>query len=244
MLTDKIIIVTGGSGLLGKEFLKDIKSNGGTAINFDFQVETNLQAGNVQCDITSTDSVDAAIQLIIDKYERIDGLVNNAYPRTKDWGTDFMSEPMESWNKNMEDQLGSHVYITKEVCRQMKNQNDGYVVNIASIYGVVGNDMSLYVGTPLKTVAAYSAIKGALINFTRYLSSYLGNDNIKVNCVSPGGIFDNQDEKFVKRYTDKTPLGRMGTPEDIAPMVSFLLSSKAKYITGQNIIVDGGWTAV
>jgi NAD(P)-dependent dehydrogenase (short-subunit alcohol dehydrogenase family) len=115
---------------------------------------------------------------------------------------------------------------------------------MTSIYGVVGNDFSIYEGTKIKTAPAYSAIKGGLINLTRYLASAYGRQNIRFNCVSPGGIFDHQDEKFVRAYESKVPLKRMGNPDDIAPVVSFLLSDDSKYITGQNIIVDGGWTSI
>jgi len=102
----------------------------------------------------------------------------------------------------------------------------------------------VYDGTSMTMPAAYSAIKGALVNFTRYLASYLGPYNIRVNTVSPGGIFDNQNATFVANYEKKVPMRRMGLPEDISPMVSFLLSEDARYITGQNIIIDGGWTAI
>lgn len=244
MLDNKVIIVSGGSGLLGKAFIQDIESKGGIALNFDAAVASSKEDRTYQCDITSESSIKKCVEEVINDYGKIDGLVNNAYPRTADWGIDFMDEPMESWNKNLELQLSSHVFLTKEVCKHMQKAADGYIVNIASIYGVVGNDMSLYEGTTVNPLAGYTAIKGALINLTRYLSSYFGKDNIKVNCVSPGGIFDNQNPTFVQRYSDKTPLGRMGNPEDIAPAVSFLLSNGAQYITGQNIIVDGGWTAI
>ena len=126
----------------------------------------------------------------------------------------------------------------------MKNQKFGSIVNIASIYGVVGPDFSVYNGTEMTMPAAYSAIKGAQINFTRYLASYYGKYNINVNCVSPGGIFNSQNATFVENYNKKVPMQRMGTPQDISPTVAFLLTENAKYITGQNIIIDGGWTAI
>ena len=126
----------------------------------------------------------------------------------------------------------------------MKKHNNGFVVNFASIYGLVGNDFSLYEGTEMKPTGIYPAIKGGIINLTRFMAAYYSKYNIKVNCLSPGGIFDNQNPDFVKRYNERVPLGRMGTPEDIGPVASFLVSDGAKYITGQNIIVDGGWTCI
>ena len=126
----------------------------------------------------------------------------------------------------------------------MAEQKSGSIINMASIYGVVGPDFSVYNGTSMTMPAAYSAIKGALVNFTRYLASYFGPQQIRVNAVSPGGIFDNQNEIFVENYCNKVPMRKLGMPEDIAPTVAFLLSDDAKYITGQNIIIDGGWTSI
>ena len=127
---------------------------------------------------------------------------------------------------------------------QMTKQKSGSIVNIASIYGSVGPDFTIYLGTNMTMPAGYAAIKGGLINLTRYMASYFGPDKIRINSVSPGGIFDNQNINFVENYEKKVPLRRMGTPQDIAPSVSFLLSDESKYITGQDLIVDGGWTAI
>ena len=126
----------------------------------------------------------------------------------------------------------------------MAAKKNGTIVNIGSIYGTVGPDFNVYNNTELTMPAAYSAIKGGVINFTRYLSSYYGKNNIRVNCVSPGGIFNNQPVEFVKNYENKVPMQRMGKPEDISPAVSFLLSDDSSYITGQNLIIDGGWTSI
>jgi NAD(P)-dependent dehydrogenase (short-subunit alcohol dehydrogenase family) len=126
----------------------------------------------------------------------------------------------------------------------MAKQSFGSVVNITSIYGIVGPDFGVYEGTKMTMPAAYSAIKGGVINFSRYLASYYGKFGIRVNCVSPGGIFDNQPVQFVTNYEAKVPMKRMGLPKDISPTISFLLSEGSSYITGQNIVVDGGWTAI
>ena len=109
---------------------------------------------------------------------------------------------------------------------------------------MVGNDFSIYKETNLTSPVAYSAIKGGLINLNRYFASYFGPYNVRSNCVSPGGVFNKQNSSFVANYTSKVPMRRMGKPQDIAPLVSFLLSNDAKYITGQNIAVDGGWTSI
>ncbi len=243
-LKNKIIIITGGNGLLGKTIIERLNFEGAFCINFEINHETNEDLSNVFCDITNCNSIDNALDLVISKYSRIDGLVNNAYPRTKDWGAKFENIVFDSWKQNVDWQLNSYFYVTQKVAKQMSLQGKGSIVNMASIYGVVGADFNIYEGTTMTMPAAYSAIKGALINFTRYVSSYFGPSQVRVNAVSPGGIFDNQNEVFVENYCKKVPMRRLGTPEDIAPSVAFLLSDDSKYITGQNIIVDGGWTAI
>ena len=242
-LNEKIIIVTGGAGLLGKEIIKNLESKGAITINADINVITNLEKQTLYIDITSEESIENAIKLVSEFYGKIDGLVNNAYPRTKDWGIKFEDISYESWQKNVDMQMNSTFLIIQKVLPELL-KTKGSVVNITSIYGVVGNDLTIYENTNITTAAPYSAIKGGIINFTRYLASYYGRKGVRVNCVSPGGIFDNQHKTFVSNYEKKVPMGRMGNPDDIAPAVSFLLSDDAKYITGQNLIVDGGWTAI
>lgn len=243
-LKDRIIIVTGGNGLLGREIISRIVSNGGFCINVDINHETSEDLATIKCDITNTQSIDECLKLVVDKYKKIDGLVNNAYPRTSDWGNKFEDIEYLSWQKNIEFQLNSYFYFTQQVAKQMTEQKLGSIINMASVYGIVGPDFTVYDGTNMTMPAAYSAIKGGLINFTRYLASYLGKYNIRVNTISPGGIFDNQNPVFVENYNKKVPMRRMGLPEDISPAVVFLLSKDSKYITGQNLAIDGGWTAI
>lgn len=242
-LKDKVIIVTGGSGLLGKEIINNLQVNGAIAINADINVETNFLNNTLNVDITSEESVADGIKLVSDFYGKIDGLVNNAYPRTKDWGAKFEDITYESWRKNVDMQMNTTFLFIQKIMPELL-VTKGAIVNMASIYGVVGNDFSIYENTNIITAAPYTAIKGGIINFTRYLASYYGKQGVRFNCVSPGGIFDKQHETFVANYEKKVPMGRMGNPDDIAPSVSFLLSDEAKYITGQNLIVDGGWTAI
>jgi len=244
ILENKIILVTGGSGLLGKSFIEDINKKGGIAINLDINNINDIDNNTLNLDVTCDKSIKESLELIMNKYSRIDGLVNNAYPRTLDWGNKFEDITTKSFSDNIDMQLSRIFAISKPVLDIMKKQKSGSLVHIASIYGIVGNDFSVYENTELTSPAAYSAIKGGLINFSRYLASYFGKYNVRSNCVSPGGVFNNQNKTFVGQYSQKVPLKRMANPNDIAPTVSFLLSSESNYITGQNIAVDGGWTAI
>lgn len=244
ILKDKNIIVTGSEGLLGKEIVSDITREGGTAIRIDISNETTPELHKYKVDITDQNETDINLKKIIDTYDHIDGLVNNAYPRTNDWGDELEKVSLSSFRKNVDWQLNSVFHLIQLLSKHMKQKNKGSIVNIASIYGVVGNDFTLYENTNMTSPVAYSAIKGGLINMNRYLASYFGKNNLRFNCISPGGIENQQPEEFIKKYRNKVPLKRMATPIDIAPTVSFLLSEKAKYITGQNIAIDGGWIAI
>ncbi len=218
---------------------------GGIAINADLNLGKTNKEFYYKCDITNPESVNIMIDNVIRKYGKIDGLVNNAYPRTSDWGNKFEDIELSSWKLNVDMQLNSCFFITQKVAEHMKLNQSGSIVNIASIYGIVGSDFSIYENTSgMTSPAAYSAIKGGVINFTRYLASYLGKQRIRVNCVSPGGVFNDQNTNFIKQYSKKVPLGRLAKPSEIAPSVSFLLSSDSSYITGHNLVIDGGWTAI
>lgn len=243
-LENKVIVVTGGNGLIGSSILNYLKASGANCINAELNGPDNLENGTICFDVTNSESVAVALNKIVERYKKIDGFVNNAYPRTTDWGAKFENIPLESWKRNVDMQMNSVFICSQAVLKVMKQQGFGAVVNISSIYGTVGPDFTVYDGTEMTMPAAYSAIKGGIVNFTRYLASYYGPDGIRLNCVSPGGIFDHQKEVFVKQYEQKVPMRRMGIPDDISPAVAFLLSDDAGYITGQNLMVDGGWTAI
>ncbi len=236
MLKNKIIIVFGGCGLIGKEVVKDVRKNNGIVINAD------INSNEYKLDITDNEQIKKLFKNIYDKYGKIDGVVNCAYPRTKDWGAKLEDIPFDSWQKNVDMQLNPIITITQEGLKYMKEGSS--FVFFGSIYGVQGNDFTIYEGTNITTAAGYSAIKGGIINFTRYLASYVGHRGIRANCVSPGGVFDNQNPIFVEQYSHRSPMKRMARAEEIAPAVTFLLSDGASYITGHNLMVDGGWSAI
>ncbi len=247
-LKDKVVIVTGANGLIGKEICNELKEREAKIIYADIVFKTESiedRSSHFKLDLGSNESIDELVQFVMSKYGKIDGLINAAYPRTKDWGKyKFEDTPFEHWKNNVELQLNSVFYIDRQVANIMEKQNFGSIVNFGSIYGIVGNDFTIYEEYGGTSPAEYCAIKGGIINFTRYMASYLGKYNVRVNCVCPGGIWDHQREEFVRIYEHRCPMKRMGHPDDIAPLCLFLVSDGAKYITGQIIAADGGWTAI
>jgi NAD(P)-dependent dehydrogenase (short-subunit alcohol dehydrogenase family) len=245
---DKVALVTGGLGLIGKEIVRGLNDFGASVCVADIDERQmkgleNLAAVNFQCfDITSEDSIHQTLQAVIKQFKKIDILVNCAYPRTGDWGARCEDVTFDSWKMNMNSHLGGYFLCCQKVAEQMKLQQRGSIINFASIYGVVAPDFSIYEGTSMTMPIAYSAIKGGIIAFSKYMASYYAKDNIRVNCISPGGVFDKQPDCFVEKYVAKTPLGRMGTPKDIVGAVLYLASDASSYVTGHNLIVDGGWT--
>jgi NAD(P)-dependent dehydrogenase (short-subunit alcohol dehydrogenase family) len=240
-LTDKVIVLTGSNGLLGKQIGGALKKQGAKVIGTDLRFD-NPDPDNVTMDITDEESVKEVVDTVVKKYGKIDGWINNAYPRTSDWGKKLEVVPYESWRKNVDMHLNGYFLCCRTALEEMKKRKCGSLINMSSIYGSVAPDFSVYEGTEMTMPVAYSAIKGGINTLTKYLASYYGPHNIRVNAISPGGIFDHQPEPFVTHYVSKVPLRRMGSPDDIIPAVCFLLADESAYITGQNIMVDGGWT--
>lgn len=248
-LNNKTVVVTGGCGLLGVAMCELLAKSGAAVVMTDIfpdkgvQLEQQFQSQNLnvtfQClDITSETSV----AKFVSSLPAVDGWINNAYPRTADWGLKFEDIPFNSWKQNVDMHLNGYFLCAQKVLERMKIQGSGSFVNMGSIYGILGPDFSVYDDTSMTMPAAYSAIKGGLVNLTRYLASYYGPYSIRVNCVSPGGVHNNQPEQFVRRYTQKVPLKRMATPEDIIFGIIYLLSDASCYVTGHNLIIDGGWS--
>ena len=191
----------------------------------------------------------AGIDTLLDKIENelgsITCLVNSAYPRTKDWHLRFEKIPMSSWQTNVDDHLNGYFLFSQRVALRMMKSRKGNIINFGSIYGLVGPDFSVYEGLGEMTMpAAYAAIKGGVVNLTRYLAAYLGPYGIRVNAICPGGVKDQQAPSFVQAYESKVPLKRMATTADITGPLLFLISDLSSYINGVALPVDGGWTAI
>ena len=256
MLKNKTVIITGGSGLIGSAFsIVSAKNNANVVIiDIDKKKSDNLvkqikeKTGNgkviyLKCDITNLNDIKKAIDIILNKFGDISVLVNNAYPRNKNYGKKYEDVTYEDFCENINLHVGGYFLITQQVSKVMIRQNYGNIINIGSIYGFTAPRFEIYEGTEMTMPVEYAAIKGTIINLTKYLASYLGKYNIRVNCISPGGVFDNQPESFVKKYSQKVLLGkRMANVDDLTGALLFLLSDDSKYITGQNIVVDGGWS--
>ncbi|MHC9543651.1 MAG: oxidoreductase [Vulcanimicrobiota bacterium] len=246
--TGKVALITGGCGLIGRELVSALREFGALVYVADVvEYKSGTMANDedihyLYLDITSEASIREAFGILIERTKKIDILINSAYPRTKDWGAKFENVAFESWKKNIDWHLGGYFLCCQLAAKQMRKQKNGVIINIASIYGVTAPDFTIYEGTQMTMPVAYSAIKSALIGMTKYISTYYAKDGIRANVISPGGVFDSQPNSFVERYSSKTPLGRMGKQEDIAGAVIYLASDASSYVTGQNLIVDGGWT--
>ena len=222
----------------------DIDEKRGNELIDGIKMETKNQNIMFQkCDITNAIEIQHLIDLVSDKFGRIDALVNNAYPRNKNYGKIFEEVEFADFCENVNLHVGGYFLITQQVAKAMIKQKHGNIINMASIYGFAAPRFEIYAGTKMTVPVEYAVVKGAIINLTKYLASYLGRYNIRVNSISPGGIYDNQPDEFTKAYSEKVVLGnRMANVNDLVDVLVFLLSDGSTYITGQNMIVDGGWS--
>lgn len=228
-LENKVVLITGASGIQGPEHIKAFKSVGAIA------VATDIKDAEIVLDVTSKDSIQTATKKIMEKYGRVDVLINNAGATGK-YATD--------WDQIIKVNL-TGTYNCCQIIGVMMKQ--GSIINIGSIYGLVGPDWSLYENAeydkkPMGVPAGYAASKGGVIALTKYFASFYA-PKIRVNCVTPGGIFDNQAENFVKKYSAKTMLGKMASKNEVSGTLLYLASDLSSYVTGANMIIDGGLTA-
>ncbi len=264
-LTGRSAVVTGGAGLLGKQFCRILADAGAAVSVVDIDAkkahetaeEINHRGGRaiaVHTDITDPDSVTGMAASTLDAFSRLDILVNSAAldPKfdpdsiTTQGQNAFESFPLEGWQQALDVNLTGMFLCSQAVVQPMLDQGRGVIVNLCTIYGLVGPDQRLYQqeGQPPKyKPVTYSVTKAGVLGMTRYLAAYYGERNIRVNALTPGGVFNQHDDAFVKAYSSRTVLGRMAEQDEMNGALLFLASDASSYMTGANLVVDGGWTA-
>lgn len=262
-LVDKKAIVTGGAGILGRHFCFGLAEAGAQVAVVDINkevaqqvvdqiIERGGQASCFYCDLTSEDSVISMVDEVKSEFGSIDILHNNAAGKSNDLNAffaPFEEYDLNQWKQIMSTDLDSMFLVAKHVGKVMKAQGTGgSVIQTSSIYGIMGPDNriyegSYYLGREINTPAIYSAAKAGVIGLTRYLATYWAKDGIRVNAITPGGVESGQNEAFKQKYSNRIPLGRMAQPDEMVGALIYLASEASKYVTGQNIIVDGGLSA-
>lgn len=254
MLNNQIVVVTGGAGLVGTAFVEAIAQNGGVAIIADISIEKGHQAkaslpeslqGNIdviELDIINKESITQQIQTLHQKYGRIDALVNNAYPRNKNYGRHFFDVEYEDFNENIGLHLGGYFNVSKHFTKFFVEQGHGNIINISSIYGLVAPRFYIYEGTNMTVPVEYAVIKSGVNHLTKYMAKYLKGNNIRVNTLTLGGVLDAQPESFLVNYKSQCLNKGMLNVEDCMGSLVFLLSDSSLYVNGQNIVVDDGFT--
>jgi NAD(P)-dependent dehydrogenase (short-subunit alcohol dehydrogenase family) len=263
-LEGKTAVITGGSGILGRGFCKVLAEYGANVAIVDLKqsdvdrvasdISGSVQENKllpIQCDITDPKSLKKMLAQIIEKFGKINILHNNAGSKSenhRDFFEKFEDYDYKVWQDIMRVNIDGMFLTTQLVGKHMVDHGQGgSIINTASIYGVVAPDQSIYkgseyLGVEINTPAVYSTSKAAVIGFSKYLATYWAHDNIRVNILTPGGIESGQNETFKKNYSSRVPLGRMGMANELHGALLFLASDAASYVTGQNIIVDGGLT--
>lgn len=266
-LTDRVAIVTGGAGLLGRQYATTLLKAGARVVVADLaetaparaaaaaSKEAGGEAIGVEVDVTKKDSVQRMVAAAIDRWSRVDILINNAAIDPKfDAGVahqqanTFEDYPVELWEMSLDVNLTGAFLCSQAAGQVMREARRGVIVNVSSTYGVVAPDQRLYQRDgeeqqKLFKPAAYAVTKAGIAHLTRYLATYWAPFGIRVNTLTPHGIFNSQDEQFVRRYAERCPLGRMARLDEMNGPLLFLVSDASSYMTGSNLIVDGGWTA-
>ena len=255
MLKNKVIVITGAAGLVGEEFVKAVVKQKGIAVIADIDenlgkklknnLSKKLNTNNivfVKLDITSKHSLKKCIDFLDAKYKKIDALVNNAYPRNKNYGNHFFDVKYKDFVENIGLNLGGYFTTSQQFANYFEKQGFGNIINISSIYGVVAPKFEIYDGTEMTVPIEYAAIKSALIHLTKYMARYFKGKNIRVNAISPGGILDNQPQEFLLKYNERCLSKGILDAKDLNGTLIFLLSDMSNYLNGQNIVVDDGYS--
>lgn len=254
-LEGKIALVTAGAGpLFGSSLSEGLAEAGATVItasrnrqaNEDYAASLKDQgydAHGMACDIVDPTSIDRLHDEVIEQFGKLDVLVNAALARDGHVGP-FEDQPLEAIEIAAAGDFTGLLRICQRFVPDMISAGSGSIINIASMFGVVSNDPSMYEGTEMKQPATYTFAKAGMINFTRYLACYYGKQGVRANCISPGGYFSGHEDPFLSRYEKRCPLGRMMDNEDVKGAAVFLASDASSYVTGMNLVVDGGWTCL
>ena len=254
LLKDKVIVVTGGAGTIGQCFARGIAERGGIAVvaDIDFQAAKLLlndtQQGRIgkiepaHLDITSKDSVVALITDLRRRHGGIDAVVNNAYPRNRNYGHKLEDVTYIDFCENVDMHLGGYFLVAQQFCLAFKEQGYGNVVNMSSIYGSMAPRFEVYDGTPMTMPVEYAAIKAAIEHLTRYFAQYFKGTGIRVNCLSPGGILAGQPTDFLAAYNKHCASKGMLDANDLLGTLMFLLSDESRYMTGQNLLIEDGFS--
>lgn len=257
-LNGKTALITGGGGHIGKAIagafaelgakvaVLDINADASAQVCDDIAKTHGTQTMSLCLDIVDDDALRAVPNQVANSLGSLDILVNNAAfagdKNLSGWAVPFEDQSVESWRAALEVNLTAAFSLCQSSAKFLSQSGNGSIINMGSIYGVVGPDNSLYEGTSMGNPAAYGASKGGIIQLTKYLSTVLA-PKIRVNAISPGGLWRNQKAKFVERYEKRTPMKRMGNEEDLIGAATYFASDMSAYVTGQNLLVDGGWTA-
>ena len=252
-INGKTILITGAAGLIGSSVAKEASDLGAKLILTDFNKDKldkiseellvkNKEIYTLHINLSSQNAIELLMEKILARFDRLDSAIYCQYPKSRGFGDSFKDFKEYNLYKDLNLQLGMAILFSRKIMMQFDIQGYGDLIHISSIQGVQSPKFKHYENTNMSSPIEYSAIKSGIISITKWLAKYHKNKNIRVNCISPGGIEDNQIEKFKKRYReDCTNIGML-SPRDISSAILFLLSPAAKAINGHNLIVDDGWT--
>lgn len=236
------VVVTGGNGQIGRALVAGLLSLDVPVISLDIG-EPTVERKSALFTSRVTDLTNlTGLDWMVAGLPTFTGWVNCHYPRPSGWGTKGKESPAV-WQGTVYDHLVSYCLLSQFAAEAMAERGGGSLVNVGSIYGLVGPDDALYAGTDMTMPAPYAAIKGGIDAYSRLLAVRMGKAQVRINTVAPGGVDGQQDHRFKRRYAVRTPLGRMARADEVVAPILFLLSQGASYVTGTTLIVDGGWTA-
>lgn len=251
-IENKVVVLTGGCGLIGTTLSRAFAERGCKLVVVDvppkepetFAAELGGETLGVHCNVGDAGAVKQLRDRVLDHFGRIDILINNHhFLAAGAWGSGAETFPDEAWESIIRVNLSGTFFMCREFGSVMLDQGVGNIINLASTYGVVSSNPALYTDNSLASPIAYSASKGGVIMLTKYLACYWGARGIRVNCLTPHGVWNNHEEAFDQRFSAMTPINRMMQPEEIVGPALFLASDASSYMNGGNLIVDGGWTA-